>query len=142
MMRSLSLVALITSLAVPFSAQAEGDIAAGEEQFNRQCVSCHVIRKNDGEVLAGRSAKAGPNLYGLAGKALGAAEGFRYGDSIASAGAAGSVWSEDNFVEYVQNPTEWLRDTLQDRRARSKMAYQVREAQQAQDIYAFIASFE
>ena len=50
--------------------------------------------------------------------------------------------ASDNFVDYVQNPTEWLRDTLQDRRARSKMAYQVREAQQAQDIYAFIASFE
>ena len=142
MMRSLSLVALITSLAVPFSAQAGGDIAAGEEQFSRQCASCHVIRNNDGEVLAGRIAKAGPNLFGLAGKTLGTVEGFRYGDSLASAGAAGIVWAEDNFVDYVQNPTDWLRDVLQDRRARSKMAYQVREAQQAQDIYAFIALFE
>jgi cytochrome c len=142
MMRSLSLVALVTSLAVPFAAQAEGDVAAGEEQFNRQCVSCHVIRNDAGEVLAGRSAKAGPNLYGLAGKAIGAEAGFRYGDSLTAAGAAGGVWDEDSFVAYVQNPTDWLRDTLDDRRARSKMAYQVRDTQQAHDIYAFIASFQ
>lgn len=140
-MRTLPLVALVASFAAPTFAIAEGDVAAGEEQFNRQCVSCHVVRNDAGEVLAGRSAKAGPNLYGLPGMTLGSVQGFRYGDSIVKAGEAGAVWDEANFVGYVQNPTDWLRENLDDRRARGKMAYQLRETQQAYDIYAFIASF-
>lgn len=139
-MRILPLVAVFTAFAAP--AFAEGDVAAGEEQFNRQCVSCHVVRDNAGEVRAGRNAKTGPNLYGIAGRALGAEEGFRYGDSLVDAGEAGIVWDEESFTAYVQDPTAWLREATDDGRARSKMAYKVRDAQQAADIYAFIASFE
>ena len=139
-MRTLPLVAVLTAFAAP--AFAEGDVAAGEEQFNRQCVFCHVVRDNAGDVLAGRNAKTGPNLYGIAGRALGAEEGFRYGDSLVDAGEAGIVWDEESFVAYVQDPTAWLREATDNARARSKMAYKVRDAQQAADIYAFIASFE
>lgn len=139
-MRNLPLVAVFTALAVP--AFAEGDVVAGEEQFNRQCVSCHVVRNASGEVLAGRNAKTGPNLYGVAGRALGAEDGFRYGDSIIAAGEAGLVWDEASFVAYVQDPTDWLRDALDNRRARGKMAYKVRDAQEADDIFAYLASVE
>ena len=139
-MRNLPLVALFTALALP--AFAQGDVAAGEEQFNRQCVACHVVRNGAGDVLAGRSAKSGPNLYGLAGGPVGAQDGFRYGDSILEVAATGAVWDEESFVAYVQDPTDWLRTTLDDRRARSKMAYKVRDEQQAADIYAYIASLE
>ncbi len=139
-MRTLPFVAVLIAFAAP--AFAEGDVAAGEEQFNRQCVSCHVVRDNAGDVLAGRNAKTGPNLYGIAGRALGAEEGFRYGDSLVDAGEAGIVWDEESFVAYVQDPTAWLREATDNARARSKMAYKVRDAQQAADIYAFIASFE
>lgn len=141
-MKTLSLVVLIASISAPTLAAAEGDAAAGAVQFDRQCKSCHVVRNDSGEVLAGGSAKAGPNLYGLAGKTLGSVEGFRYGDSLAAAGDAGFVWNEDSFVGYIQNPTNWLVATLGDRRARGKMAYQVRDKQQAHDIYAFITSFQ
>ena len=139
-MRNLPLVALFSALALP--AFAEGDVAAGEEQFNRQCVACHVVRNDAGDILAGRSAKSGPNLYGLAGGPVGAQDGFRYGDSILEVAATSAVWDEESFVAYVQDPTEWLRTTLDDRRARSKMAYKVRDEQQAADIYAYIASLE
>ena len=101
-----------------------------------------MVRDNAGDVLAGRNAKTGPNLYGIAGRALGAEEGFRYGDSLVDAGEAGIVWDEESFVAYVQDPTAWLREATDNARARSKMAYKVRDAQQAADIYAFIASFE
>lgn len=139
-MRTLPLVAMLTCFAAPSVALAEGDVAAGKEQFERQCVACHVLRNDAGEVVAGRSAKSGPNLYGLTGKTLGSVEAFRYGDSIVKAGEGGAVWDEESFVGYVQNPTDWLRENLDDRRARGKMAYQVRDTQQAYDIYAFIAS--
>jgi len=77
--------ATLTLLAAPAFADghaATGDAAAGQEQFERQCVSCHVIADADGNVLAGRAAKTGPNLYGMAGKQPGAVEGFRYGDDL------------------------------------------------------------
>jgi len=139
-MRNLPLVALFSALALP--AFADGDVAAGEEQFNRQCVACHVVRNEAGDILAGRNAKSGPNLYGLAGGPVGAQDGFRYGDSLLEAAEAGMVWDEESFVAYVQDPTDWLRTTLDDRRARSKMAYKVRDEQQAADIYDYIASLE
>ncbi len=139
-MRTLPLVAIFTALALP--ALAEGDVTAGAEQFDRQCLSCHVVSNAAGEVLAGRSAKTGPNLYGIAGRSLGSEEGFRYGDSLVVAGEAGMVWDEETFSGYVQDPTGWLREATDDARARGKMAYKVRDAQQAADIYAFIVSLE
>lgn len=120
---------------------ATGDAAAGEEQFNRQCVACHVVANDDGEVLAGRNARTGPNLYGLAGATLGAVEDFRYGDAIVELGEAGTVWTEENFVGYVQDPTGWLRETLDDNRARGKMAYRVRNEEDAVNLYAYLATF-
>lgn len=143
MHKSLGTVAL-SLLATPLFADGhaatQGDVSAGEMQFNRQCVACHVAADADGNVLAGRNAKVGPNLYGVAGRTIGSAEGFRYGDSILEVGATGAIWDEDTFVAFVQNPTETLRETLDNRRARSKMAYQVRQEAQAYDIYAFLAS--
>lgn len=118
----------------------QGDAAAGETQFQRQCVACHVVRDPDGNVIAGRTARTGPNLYGLAGNAPGSVEGYRYGDALVKLGENGTIWTEDAFVGYVQHPTNWLRETLGDGRARGKMAYRVRDVSDAYDIYAFIAS--
>ena len=69
------------ALAFPMAASAQGmtgDAAAGAEHFDGQCISCHVVRDDAGEVLAGRNARTGPNLYAVAGRAPGALEGFRY----------------------------------------------------------------
>lgn len=119
----------------------QGNVEAGAEQFRRQCVACHVVADSTGQVLAGRNAKVGPNLFGIAGREIGSYAGYRYGDSILEAGAVGGVWTEDNFVNFVQNPTNWLRETLDSRRARAKMAYQVRNDGQAYDIFAYLSTF-
>jgi cytochrome c len=55
---------------------------------------------------------------------------------------ADMTWTEENFVGYVQDPTNWLRETLEDRRARGKMAYQVRAEEDAINLYAYLATFE
>lgn len=133
----LTLTALaIASLAAPALAQ---DIEAGAKTFN-QCQTCHVVQNDAGEVLAGRNAKTGPNLYGLPGRVVGGLEGFRYGDSIVAVGAAGQVWDEANFVEYVQDPAAYLKAKLNDDGARSKMAFKVRSPEDAANLWAFIAS--
>ena len=144
-MKKFTIAAAFAVLAAPAFADGHaatvGDAAAGEEQFNRQCVACHVVADASGEVLAGRNARTGPNLFGLAGRQIGSEADFRYGDAIIELGETGAVWTEEAFVGYVQDPTGWLRETLEDRRARGKMAYQVRDEGQAYDLYAYLATF-
>lgn len=135
MRMTLTALALV-SLAAPAAAQ---DAAAGERAFN-QCQTCHVVQNPAGEVLAGRNARTGPNLYGLPGRVIGSYEGFRYGDSIVALGATGAVWEEANFVAYLQDPQDYLETALGDGRARSKMVFRVRDAETAADLWAFIAS--
>ena len=125
-------------LAEGHSAAPTGDATAGEMQFARQCVSCHVVVNAEGETLAGRNARTGPNLFGIIGHPVAGVEGYRYGDDILAVGASGQIWDEEGFVAYVMDPTGWLREATGDRRARGKMAYQVRDAQQAADLYAYL----
>jgi cytochrome c len=144
-MKKFTLAAALAILAAPAFAQdltpTLGDAANGEEQFNRQCVACHIVADADGNVLAGRNSRTGPNQYGLVGRAIGSAEDFSYSDGLVALGEAGEVWNEENFVGYVQDPTGWIREKLEDRRARGKMAYQVRAEQDAYDLYAYLATF-
>lgn len=120
-------------------AHASGDAAAGEGEF-RQCQTCHVVQNEDGEVLAGRNAKTGPNLYGLPGREAAAQEDFRYGTGLEDAKEKGLVWNEEEFVAYVQDPTGYLREYTGDSGARSKMSYKVRSEEDAVNLWAFIAS--
>lgn len=119
---------------------ATGDPAAGEEQFNRQCVACHVVQNEAGEVLAGRNGHTGPNLFGVAGRQAGTYPDFNYSDLMKAYSATGAVWEEANFVPYVQDPTGFLRQAT-GQEGRSKMAFQVRDEQQAHDLWAFLATF-
>ncbi|MEM0948294.1 MAG: c-type cytochrome [Pseudomonadota bacterium] len=139
-MRATILAAIIAALNTPaFAAgHASGDAAAGEKVFN-QCQTCHVVQDIDGNTLAGRNAKTGPNLYGLPGRIVGSVDGFRYGDSIVEVGEAGTAWDEASFVAYVQNPKAWLEEELGGR-ARSKMAFRLRSEEDAADVWAYIAS--
>ena len=118
---------------------AQGDAAAGEGAF-RQCQACHVVVDDAGETLAGRNGRTGPNLYQISGREAGTVEGVRYSDALVNAGQAGLTWDQDTFVEYVQDPTEFLREYLGDGRARGNMSYKVRKEADAHDLYAYIAS--
>ena len=116
-----------------------GDAAAGEGAFS-QCQTCHVVVDGDGNTLAGRNARTGPNLYGIAGRQAGIVDGFRYSDALVSAGEGGLMWDEETFVGYVQDPTGWLRTHLDDNRARGKMSYKVRQEEDAVNLWAYLYS--
>ncbi len=136
-MKKISLVAASLSLlAAPAFA---GDPEAGEQAFG-QCQTCHVVANEDGEVLAGRNARNGPNLYGIVGRQAGTVDGFRYQRSIVQAGEEGLVWDEDSLVPYLLAPPGFLTETLGSR-ARSGMSHRVRSEDQARDIVAFLAQF-
>ena len=124
-------------LAIPAHA---GDPEAGKAAFS-QCQTCHVVANDAGEVLAGRNAKTGPNLYGVIGRTAGTYDGFRYGPSIVEAGEKGLVWDEETLVAYLQDPAAFLKTTLDNNRARSQMSFRVRGEETARDLYAFLATF-
>lgn len=142
-MRYPMVAAAAVMLSTPLAAQdATGNADAGEAHFSRQCVACHVIEGDDGEgVLAGRNARSGPNLYGIVGARPGSRHEFSYSESLVAYGETGATWAEENIVAFVQDPTGHLREALDDPRARSKMAYRLRNEAEARDIYAFLAQF-
>ena len=134
---SLTLLAVLATVAGP--AFAEGDAAKGEAVF-KQCQTCHVVADPDGKVLAGKASKTGPNLYGIAGRVAGSYPDFKYGESIVAAGAAGLVWDEAKFVAYVLDPQKFLKEELADKSAKGKMAFKVKNAEMAADVYAYLVS--
>ena len=136
----LPLAAAFLSTQVFAESHVTGDAEAGKEAFARQCVTCHMVIDATGEKLAGVRGRTGPNLYGVNGNVMGSVDGFRYGPSMVAANDAGLVWTEENFVSYVMDPTGWLRTALDDPGARSRMSFKVRKEGDAADIYAFLAA--
>jgi len=139
---SLASAALILSAPVAMADghAASGDPAAGAAVF-AQCQTCHIVQNEDGEILAGRNARQGPNLHAIAGRPIGAIEGFRYSDGLTALNEMGVTWVEENFVAYVQNPTDYIRTATENRRFRGAMAFRVRSEEDALNLYAYLASF-
>ncbi len=134
---TLSMFTAATLLAAP--AFAEGDAAKGERVFN-QCQTCHVVANEAGEVLAGRNAKTGPNLYGVVGRTAGTYPDYEYSESAVAAGAAGLVWDEAQLVAYLADPSAFLKEVTGDPAARSMMSFKLRKPEDAADVVAYIAS--
>ncbi|MGY6547583.1 MAG: c-type cytochrome [Roseinatronobacter sp.] len=129
------------ALSVTAVAAQAGDVEAGASAFTSQCQNCHNVVNEAGDVLAGRpNIRTGPNLYGVLGRQAGT-EDFRYGASLVEAGEAGLVWDEANMVPYLVDPTSFLRETLDNNRARSQMSFRVRDEATAENIIAFLAQF-
>lgn len=130
-------LALLPALtAVPALAQ---DAEAGAKVFAK-CQTCHVVANEAGEVLAGKNAKTGPNLYGMPGRVAGTYPDFKYGESIVALGATGFVWNEADFVAYVADPAKFLKTKLDDKGAKSKMSFKLGKEEDAKNVWAYIVS--
>lgn len=116
-----------------------GDAEAGEAAF-RRCVSCHVVKDAEGNVLAGRNGRTGPNLYGISGRIAGSVEDFRYSAGLKAAAEIGLAWDEESFVAYVQDPTAFVREKTEDGSLRSNMTFKVRKEEDAVNLYAYLVS--
>ena len=130
--------ALLPALtAVPALAQ---DAEAGAKVFAK-CQTCHVVANEAGEVLAGKNAKTGPNLYGVVGRAAGTYPEFKYGESIVALGAGGYTWTEADLAVYLADPAKFLKEKLGDDKAKSKMVFKLKDEAEAANVAAFLASF-
>jgi cytochrome c len=134
-----TLTALSILAASSGMALAAGDAEAGKKVFN-QCQTCHVVADAEGNVLAGKNAKTGPNLYGIIGRPAASVEGFKYGDGIIEAAAKGLVWDEEKITVYVQDPTKFLDEFTGNPKLKSKMAFKVKKEADAANVAAFLAS--
>lgn len=140
-MKYLSIATLgLALLAAPAFADghASGDAEAGEKVF-KKCKSCHMIVADDDTVIQ-KGGKTGPNLYGLFDSQIGSVEGFKYGKSIMALGETGLKWSEAEFVDYVADPKAYLKDRLSDSKAKSKMSFKLKKADDAANIWAYLVS--
>jgi cytochrome c len=119
---------------------ATGDAAEGENVF-KKCKACHSIVDAEGEVIV-KGGRNGPNLYGLYTRVAGSEEEFgrKYGDSLVEVGEGGLSWDEANFVAYVADPRDFLRTTLDNKRARSKMSFKLGDEDDAKNVWAYIVS--
>jgi len=78
-----------------------GDAAKGKKTFRKKCMSCHTMDK-------GGKDRTGPNLWGVVGRAKGAAENFRYSDTLKM---FGGVWTEAEIGSFIAGPRTFIRDT-------------------------------
>ncbi|MCB1406941.1 MAG: cytochrome C [Rhodobacteraceae bacterium] len=137
MMKTLALSTLAAfTLGLSATSALAGDPVAGEAEW-RGCRSCHGITDDEGTVIQ-RGGRTGPNLYGLPGRAVASVDGFNYSEPLQAFAATGATWTEENFVEYVQDPTAFLRAHLGDNSVRSAMNYRMRSG--AADMYAYLES--
>ena len=143
MSRKILLAAAASLLCAPMAMAddhaASGDAAAGEAAF-RQCVACHVVVNEAGDTLAGRNARTGPNLYGIAGEAWGTGDDFRWSAGMQALNEAGVMINEESFVAYVQDPTGYIREATGDNSLRGSMAFRVRSEEDAVNLYAYLVS--
>ncbi|WP_298259246.1 c-type cytochrome [uncultured Litoreibacter sp.] len=129
-------IAVMTTALFAAPAFAEGDAAKGEKTF-KKCKSCHMIADGDNTIAKG--GKSGPNLFGLPGRVAGTAD-FKYSKSVVAAGEQGIEWTEEEFVEWLADPKAWVKAKLDDPKAKSKMSFKLKKAEDAADIWAYLVS--
>lgn len=117
---------------VPAHAQ-QGDPVRGERIF-KQCALCHQIGD-------GAKHSVGPNLTGVLGRQMGAADGFSYGTGLQAADAAGHQWDADKIFGWLGNPQGWIRDFVGDDSVRAKMTFKLGDEQARRDVIAYLSTF-
>ncbi|MCX7561231.1 c-type cytochrome [Sulfitobacter sp. F26204] len=119
---------------------ATGDAAEGENVF-KKCKSCHAITAADGTEIA-KGGRSGPDLYGLYTRVAGAEPEFgkKFGKSLVAAGEAGLEWNEADFVSYVADPKAFLRTYNDDKKAKSKMSFKLKDETDAKNVWAYLVS--
>ncbi len=132
MLKSLPLLfsfAVMLFAATPGQAQ---DADAGEKVY-KKCKACHQV---------GPDAKhrTGPILNGVVDRAAASAEGYKYKKSIVAAAEQGLVWDEAQLMQYLSNPTQYLRAYLDNPKAKSAMTFKLKNEQEQRDVIAFLAA--
>ena len=130
--RTMALLAAGTLSATIAAAQAQ-DATKGKAVFN-QCLACHALDH----------AVVGPPLAGVIGRAAGSVPGYSYSPMMKAAGEAGLVWSEQAMIDYLPNPTGYLKAFLAGKNkpvtGSGKMVYMLANEDQRKNVVAYLAT--
>lgn len=120
-----------TCLAVSAGVALAQDATKGKSTFN-QCMACHALDH----------AVVGPPLGGVIGRAAGSVSGYAYSPLLKAAGEAGLVWNKDELVEYLKNPTQYLKTFVTGKgktaTGSSKMVYMLANEDQRKNVIAYL----
>lgn len=129
---AVALAAVLTASVA--QAQSQADLARQGKSVFRKCNACHRI----GE---GAKNAVGPALTGVVGRQAGSAPGYAYSKSMRAAGEAGLVWSQEKIIDYLADPTKYLRRVLDDPKARAKMTFKLKKEDDRRAVAAYLGSF-
>ena len=117
---------------VSYADVAPGDLIRGEE-LAQSCLGCHQV---------GPDAKnfVGPVLSNVYGRQIGSYPGFGYSDGVKALGDDGRVWNEALLFGWLEGPSDFLREQLDDPSANSRMFFQLENAQDRADVIAYLKS--
>jgi cytochrome c len=95
-------IALLSLLALPALAHAEGDAAKGEKVFAK-CKACHVVDAETNRV--------GPHLKGVIGRNVASVADYKYSPAMLEFAKTNPVWTDELFVKYIENPKAMIPKT-------------------------------
>lgn len=122
----------VAGFAAPAVAAADG------EKLFKRCSACHTL-------LEGKN-KVGPSLADILGRKSGTAPGYKYSVLNKAAGDAGLVWTSENIVAYLPDPTAFLTEYLKANgmadkaKGRSKMSFKMPRQADREAIAAYLAA--
>ncbi len=134
----MSLAALATAIAFAPTAFADGHLGEGDpekgEKVWKKCKACHKI---------GEGAKngVGPLLNEVIGRTAGTLENYKYGKDMIAAGEAGLVWDAALIAAYIEDPKKFLKEYLDNSKAKSKMTLKVKKEKDRLNVSAYVATF-
>ncbi len=89
-----AMLAAVVLMPGALAAQDAGEPARGREVFVRACQPCHDAKPGSHQV--------GPSLYGVIGREIGAADGYRrYSQALKQAGGS---WTPARLARYLSDP--------------------------------------
>ncbi|SOD95321.1 c-type cytochrome [Caenispirillum bisanense] len=135
MKHTLTLAAAAAALALTAGAaqaQDTGDAARGEV-VAKKCMACHTFED-------GGANKVGPNLHGVMQRGVAKLDGYKFSDGLVEASQKQAEWTEAQLMDYLDDPTGWMRATTGDAKARSKMTFKLTDEQQRRDVIAYLQS--
>ncbi|GAB3450360.1 c-type cytochrome [Insolitispirillum peregrinum] len=116
------------------AAFAAGDAAAGEKIAKAKCVACHTFE-------TGGANKVGPNLFGVTTRGAAKAAGYSYSKGFVDA-AAKFTWDEANLMQYLEDPTAFLRAKPGEAEVRSKMTFKLPSADDRANVIAYLGTLK
>ena len=128
-----------SGLLTTIGSAAAQDATKGGQLF-KQCMLCHRVGDGAKNLI-------GPVLNNVIGRQAGTYEGFNYSPLMKAAGANGLVWSEDLIVQYIADPSVFLKKFLIDKgkadlaATNSLMTFKLADEQQRKDVAAYEATF-